>query len=293
MKRLPLLSFLLLLLCLAAPAMAQQEVEIVPLKARTVDQVLPVLQPLVEPGGAVSGMNNQLIIKASRRNREQLKQVLASIDTPPRMLRIRVSQNRELEGGGRDLGVSGSVALGNNVRIIQPPGAAGSPGRNGGGSVRLQGGGSAIGAEIVDTRSTRSSASGQMVQVMEGGRAFIQVGQSVPVPLRQAVLGPNGVLLTETTVFRDIGQGFYAQPQLAGDRVTLEISPQNDTPGDYGPGSANIQRLSTTVSGRLGEWIPLGGSGQESSGRERANTSLSTRELRDSRSVWLLVEEVK
>lgn len=301
MKRLLLVPLLALGLFLGmfSMAWAQQEVEIVPLKSRTVDQVLPVLQPLVEPGGAVSGMNNQLIIKGSRRNREQLKQVLASIDTPPRMLRIRVTQNRDLDSRGRDVGVSGNVGLGGNVSIIQSPGAAGtlngsgSLGRSGGGSVQIQRGGSSVTTEIVDTRSTRSSSAGQMVQVMEGGRAFIQMGQSVPVPLRQAVLGPNGVVVTESTVYRDLGQGFYAEPHLAGDRVTLEISPQNDTPGSYGPGSANIQRLSTTVSGRLGEWIALGGMGQESSGRDRANSTLSTQDVRDNRTVWLLVEEIK
>jgi len=293
---------LCLLFGLLGGALAQQEVEIVPLKSRTVDQVLPVLQPLVEPGGALSGMNNQLIIKASRRNREQLKQVLASIDTPPRMLRIRVSQNRELESSGQDVGVSGNVGFGNNVRIIQPAGSGGSAGtlggsgsvgRNGGGTIQIQRGGSTINAEIVDTRTTRSSTAGQMVQVMEGGKAFIQMGQSVPVPMRQAVMGPNGMVVTESTVYRDIGQGFYAEPHLSGNRVTLDISPQNDTPGNFGPGSANIQRMTTTVSGRLGEWIPLGGIGQESSSRDRANTELSTRDIRDNRTIWLMVEEIK
>lgn len=289
MKRLLLAPFLalFLLFCPLGALHAQQEVEVVPLKSRTVDQVLPVLQPLVEPGGAVSGMNNQLIIKASRRNREQLKQVLASIDTPPRMLRIRVSQNRDLESSGRDAGISGNVGLGGNVRIIQ------SGSGNGGGNLQIQRGDSKVNARVLDTRSTRSSTSGQMVQVMEGGKAFIQMGQSIPVPMRQAVMGPNGVVVTESTVYRDIGQGFYAEPHLAGDRVTLDISPQNDTPGSYGPGSVNTQRLSTTVSGRLGEWIPLGGIGQESSNRERANAELSTRDVRDNRSVWLLVEEIK
>ena len=44
-----------------------------------------------------------------------------------------------------------------------------------------------------------------------------------------------------------------------GDQVTLEISPFDDTAGRL-PGSVNVQRLVTTVSGRLGEWIALGGS---------------------------------
>lgn len=279
--------FLLILLLFAAlPLWAQQEVEMVSLKNRPADQLLPVLQPLVEPGGAISGMGNQLIIKASRRNREQLKQLLQSLDTAPRMLRILVSQNRGEDRGGQEAGVSGDLNLGSNVRIIQP-------GRSGGGSIQIQRGDSTVNVRALDTRSTRSAASSQMVQVMEGGKAFIQVGQSIPIPLRQAVAGPGGMVVTETTVYRDMGQGFYAEPRLTGDRVTLEISPSNDTPGPYGPGSVNTQHLSTTVSGRLGQWIPLGGSAQAASLRDRNNSELSTRELRDDRSLWLLVEEIK
>lgn len=279
--------FLLVLLLFAAlPLWAQQEVEMVALRHRPADQLLPVLSPLVEPGGAITGMGNQLIIKASRRNREQLKQALAALDTAPRMLRIRISQNRDEAGSGQETGVSGDLNLGSNVRIIQP-------GRSGGGSLQIQRGDSTVNVRATDTRSARSATSSQMVQVMEGGKAFIQVGQSIPVPLRQAVAGPGGMVLSETTVYRDIGQGFYAEPRLAGDRVTLDISPSNDTPGHYGPGSVNTQRLSTTVSGRLGQWIPLGGSAQAASLQDRANTELSTRELRDDRSLWLLVEEIK
>jgi len=38
----------------AAHSLAQQALEIIPLRHRTVDQVLPALQPLVEPGGALT-----------------------------------------------------------------------------------------------------------------------------------------------------------------------------------------------------------------------------------------------
>ena len=47
------------------------------------------------------------------------------------------------------------------------------------------------------------------------------------------------------------------------------------------------------MSGRLGEWIQLGGVGQEASGDQRGTLNLSTRELRDARALWLKVEEVK
>lgn len=280
---------LLLFFCLPLFAIAQQEMEIIPLRYRSVEQVIPALQPFVEPGGALSGMNNQLILRGSARNREQIRQALAALDTPQRRLTIRVSQSRDAETRQQGGEVSGNVGLGNNARIIQPSTST----SQGGAQIEMRRGDSNASTRVYDTRSTRDARTSQVVQVVEGGRAFIQVGQSLPLPLRQVVLGPNGTVVTDSTVYRDIGQGFYAAPRLAGDRVTLEISPQFDTPGNQGYGIVNTQRLTTTVSGRLGEWIELGGSAQQAGGRERGNTGVATSEVRDTRSLWLLVEELK
>ncbi|MCK6406022.1 MAG: hypothetical protein L6Q60_08395 [Rhodocyclaceae bacterium] len=277
-----------LLLMLPLLAFAQQEMEIIPLKNRTVDQVMPVIRPLVEPGGALSGMNNQLILRASRKNREEIKQALAALDTPARQLVIRVTQNRDAAMQRSGAEAFGSVGN-DHVRVTQPPTGVAA----GGGTVVIRKGDSVIGGQVVETRSTRTASAAQSVQVVEGGKAFINVGQSVPLPMQQVVLGPGGAIVTNTTVYRDIGQGFYAEPRLAGDRVMLEISPQFDTPGNAGYGSVNTQRVSTTVSGRLGEWIELGGSGQQAGGTQRGNLSVGTSEVRDNRSVWLMVEEVR
>jgi len=82
-----LIPLLFLLLALAAPAHAQQELEIIQLKHRSAEQVMPQLKPFVEPGGVVSGMNYQIFLRASRANREQIKQLLAALDQAPRRLR--------------------------------------------------------------------------------------------------------------------------------------------------------------------------------------------------------------
>ena len=259
---------LMLLALLSAPAWSQQELEIIPLRSQPVDRILPTLLPLVEPGGTLTGMNNQLFLRASRKNREEIKRALAAIDTPIRKLVIHVSQNRQADSGSRGAGAAGQVTLGSTSRVDAT-------------------------ARVWDTKSVRSESGGQMVQTIEGGRAFIQVGRSLPVPLRQVVVGPGGAMVSETVVYRDIGQGFYAEPHLAGDRVTLEISQQADSPGRYGYGSADTQRLSTTVSGRLGEWIELGGTGRQAAASERGTLSLSSGEVRDSRSIWLMVEEIR
>lgn len=266
---------LLLLLLGAGPLLAQQGLEVLSLQHRSVEEVLPVLRPLVEPGGSLSGMNNQLFLRASERNRAEIRKALAAMDVPARRLVIRVatdlSQTEQYRGGR----VQGS--LGNDrVRI----GNADTGGSN---QVR---------AQVYDSRSATAGGGTQMVQTVDGGRAYIQVGTSLAVPMRQVVLGPGGAVVSEIVEYRDVGRGFYAEPRVRGDRVSVDISQQSDAPGRRGDASIQVQRLSTTVSGRLGEWLQLGGTGQDASSRRQGTLSLSTSEVRESRGIWLMVEEL-
>ena len=106
------LALLCVILLLSMPVLAAQEVEIIELRHRTVEDVLPVLEPLVEPGGALSGMNGHLIVRTSPGNLQELRKVLSVIDRPARQLLIRVSQTRETSGATRSLGVAGAVEVG-------------------------------------------------------------------------------------------------------------------------------------------------------------------------------------
>ncbi|WP_150427869.1 type II and III secretion system protein [Dechloromonas sp. CZR5] len=248
---------------------AAQQMEIIQLRSKTADEVIPALLPLLEPNGTLTGMNDQLFLKASPRNRDEIKRALAAMDRPSRRLIIRISQNRQAEDSARGGEVSGQVTLGSTRR-------------------------NNVGATVWDTKSVRGESASQMVQTVEGGRAYIQVGRSLAVPMRQVVVGPGGTYINEGTVYRDIGSGFYATPRINGQRVTLEISQQaeNFDPA-YGRGGVNSQRLATTVSGTLGEWIELGGSGRQAAGQQGGAFSVGTSDARETRSIWLKVEEAE
>jgi hypothetical protein len=282
----PLLWLFVLLPALAG---AQQELEIISLRHRPMDQVLPALQPLLEAGGTLSGMGDQLFLRASRANREQIRQALAAIDTPARRLLIRVSQNRQVVSREQGAGLSGQAVLGRHGRVVQPAASSGGDATR----IEIRRGDSVIVGEAGDWRGSGSSGSTQTVQVIDGGRALIHVGQSLPVPMRQLVVGPHGAVLSETVVYRDLGQGFYARPWLVGDRVTLEISPQADLPARRGYGSSDTQRLTTTVSGRLGEWIELGGSSQQADFARQGTLHGAVGQASERGSVWLQVEELR
>jgi type II secretory pathway component GspD/PulD (secretin) len=281
------LAPLFIVLLLFAPALAAQQVEVIELRHRTVEDVLPVLEPLVEPGGALSGMNGHLIVRTSPGNLQELRKVLSVIDRPARQLVIRVSQNRETSGAGRSLGVSGTVEVGENVRVVAPGGN--TPGGTG---VEVRGGGSAAGVYGQDIQRSASSGADQFVRVMDGSEAFIRIGRSLAVPFRRALMRPGGVRASQGVVYIDIGQGFSALPRVSGDRVTIEISPQFDSLAGRGR-DMETQSLSTTVSGRLGEWIELGGGTSRTDESTGSLTGAAAQHMRDTRSVWLLVEEVR
>ena len=157
-------------LALALPALAQQQVVILPLHHRTVEDVLPVLEPLLEPGGALSGMSGQLIIRTSPGNLEDLKKVLAAVDRPPRQLLIHVSQTRQADSRARSFGVSGSVNIGDDVRVVSP-----GVGRSSGPGVSVRGDGSRITAYGQDTRRSTQGKADQFVRVMDGGQPCLFV----------------------------------------------------------------------------------------------------------------------
>jgi hypothetical protein len=243
----------LLLLIAGLPAWA--EMEVIALKYRTAEQVLPVLRPLMESCGALSGVNNQLVIRASRANIAELRKVINSVDVAPRRFMISVRQ----DAGGA--------------------GNSGEPG------------GTASAARVYDSRSARETRMEQRIQAMEGTPAFIQIGSSVPVTNRVVTQGPGGAVVTDSIAYRDATAGFEVVPRVAGDRVMLDISPRRDAIA--AGGAIGVQRMASTASGRLGEWFELGGASQDES-RQAGGMVAGTSALRqDVRRVWVRVEEIK
>jgi len=270
------------------------ELEIINLKHRSAAELLPIIRPLLGSDEMVSGMNYQLILRASPRNIEQIKSLLDSIDTMPRRLKITVMQDVDSETTARLTELSGRVGLGRNARLSVPAGA-----NAGGASVSVGQGQDSVNARIISTRSLESDHKTQQLQVMEGSRARVASGQTVPVPQRQVIQNVWGTQVIDTTEYRDVSSGFYVLPRVNGDQVTLEISTQNDslapnqnqnTAGNYPV--TRIQNTSSRVSGRLGEWINLGGLGQQGNSDNSTITSRSSSRLNEQRNVLIKVEEV-
>ncbi len=262
--------------------------EIIPLQHRLPGDLIPILKPLVAPGGTVTGMNDQLIIRSTTENLQQLKSLLSELDRALRRLRITVRQGVVGNVTHQEQGISGRISSGNvSARV-------GEPRRSGEGLVLShEGNDHQIRYRTHSTERRSDQQNEHFVTATEGHPAFIQSGQSIPLATRSVIINGRAVVVNDGVEYRNVTSGFYVTPQLNGQNVTLRIAPQLENVSDRHSGRIDIQHTETTVSGRLGEWIYLGGVDEEFN--NRSNTVLSTTGRRgaETRNISVLVEEIR
>ncbi len=90
-------TMLVALACAGGPLQAQTSdptqqavVEIVRLQHRDPDTIRQALEPILDPRGAISQIDNNLIISTSRANLQQLQPLIETLDVPLRQLRLSV-----------------------------------------------------------------------------------------------------------------------------------------------------------------------------------------------------------
>lgn len=261
-------AFLLFSLCAVTGLAVAAELEVITLKYRSAEQVIPVIRPLLAPGGSVSGMQNQLILRTTSANLRDLRNVLASLDTLPRRLMISVRQDAETANAQSGAELSGS------------DGSSSSQGRQG------------VAARIYESRGATGDRITQQLQVLEGNPAYIHVGQSIPVAARTLTRTVNGLVATDSVDYRDLATGFEVVPRVSGERVFLDISSRRETPVG-GRGGADVERVVTSASARLGEWFELGASTRDES-RSDSGLLIGAAGLRkENHRIWVKVEELK
>ncbi|WP_339083362.1 secretin N-terminal domain-containing protein [Pseudomonas sp. TMP9] len=239
---------LLITALLFCSLLAGAATEVIPLNFRTADEVLSVVQSVLGHEGKVNAYGNQLIVNAAPEKIAEIRTLLLQLDTEPRRLLISVDSNESGFQSDRGYRADGSISAGNaDIQIGQGE-------INGRDQVRII------------RRSTDSRSGGtQQVQATEGYPALIQVGQSVPLTTRgrDAYGQPYS-----NTQYRTFTRGFYVTVSLSGERVHIAISSNRDRLSQSQPGVIDVQSTDTRVSGRLGEWISIGGVSEQRQGEK-------------------------
>lgn len=256
--------FIVLLALTSALAYAGDRIEMIPLKNRSAEELIPLVHPLLDPGEAISGTGYQLILRADPARLDEIRALIAQLDQAAKQLRISVRRaaREEIDRERVQANVAISAA---------------------GGEVEARGR-----AIVRSTRDKGGERNFYEVTALEGTPAFIQTGEAFPTPTQSGYIVNGQPVVTQGIEYQQLNSGFYALARTNGDQVTVDISPQREVLD--GRGRIQTTSLVTTVRGRLGEWLELGGTSQQRS-TQGGGLLRSTRSRDDTQqTLWMKVE---
>lgn len=253
MKSIANLVLILLLTISSSIYAGMPEVHVIPLKHRLAEEVVPALRPLLAPGESLNSMDNRLILRTTPATLALIEKTLYEIDTVRRNLRISVRHAGQDENTQHNRGISGHVQKGSTRIVVSDD----QPNRSG---ISINGTGSNSALQVrTESHSTRSqTSSAQNITVMDGGRAFLRVGESIPnIQQFLAWVGNRPALITGVQ-YRDVTTGFEVEPRILGERIALKVSPRLSFRADHGVQTVNFEELHTQLTVQPGEWVDLG-----------------------------------
>lgn len=260
---------LILLMSLSGLAAASDKIDIIPLKNRTADEIMPLIRPMLDAQEAMSGTGFQLIVRASPARQQEIRSLVSQLDQAIQQLRISVRRaaQEEIERERAQANVNLGVA---------------------GGEVEARGR-----AIVRGTRDKSGERNNYQVTTVEGTPAFINTGEAFPVPTQSGQVINGQWVVTQGMEYQQLNSGFYALARTQGNNVTIDISPQREVLDPHGSGRIQSTSLVTSVRGRLGEWLELGGTSQQRT-TQGGGIFRSTRSKDDTQqTLWLKVDVVE
>jgi len=238
-----LLSYVMGLGCLLVTVqlLAATEFKIFTLQHRFAEDLAPVIEPMVGADGTVSAIQNQLIVRASPSNMAEIEQLVATLDVARQNLKITVNRQNNALLENNEASVAGRKRIG-NVEI---------------GTKRFPSNRQGARIDIEDRQSNTQTNNMQFINVADGERAFIQIGDLVPFTQEWRTYTRRYVTTQKTTEFVDVSTGFAVRPRMVGNQVELEITPRIRQINNSG--FIDFEELSTVVRVTRGEWVDIGG----------------------------------
>lgn len=262
---------MLSLMMISLIAQAATEFKIITLQHRFASDLLPTITPMVGADGTATGMQNQLILRASPERMRNIEAMIETLDAERVNRRITVSNSNHIENQQNRTDASGTIRRGNviisNDRYARP-----NSGR----------------VDIERSTSTISRNNNQFINVADGERAYISNGQIVPFTQEWISLSRRYVQIDRQTDWREVTTGFAVRPRTIGKQVELEITPRIANLNNQG--FIDFESLSTTIRVNLGDWVNIGGTMQNNDEMSRRILSVQSTSNSQSSNINIKVE---
>ena len=249
------------------------------LKQRPASEVIPLIQPFLEPGEVINGEGYQLFIKTTPIRANELHDLIVKIDKPMASYKISVSNDQSLLDSR--LAVSGSARIESGDTTLE----VGKPTKQ------------ESSAELGVDSSNENKQSGQTqhLQVQQGKAAFISTANLGIIPIQHYSNGRKRNYTTQE-MYPTSQDGFFIVVRSANNKtanVNIQSTASNKIDRSVYHGYGQKQTyLDTTLQVPLNSWFELGGIDESLTSRTREILSDSQSSKQTSNAILMRIERV-
>ncbi len=230
----------LLLLFVFSGILIAQQLNIIELRHRQAEELIPTIRPLLKENEGISGQGYELYLNASAETAQNIRKLITRLDKAPAQLLISLRNFNIGTDNQSGTSISGSLNHGN---------------------VQLTAGATPIDDSVTIQASSSLSATIErqqpQIRATEGEPVLIYAGSSVPITIKDRRYRNGRIIERGITDYRPLQSGFYVTAWVNGENVRLEIDQKDDSLQNSG--AINVSSIKTSAQGRLGEWITIGG----------------------------------
>jgi type II secretory pathway component GspD/PulD (secretin) len=276
------------LLCLALLLLSTAQADsltVIQLHNRPAEEIMPIVKPMLAAGEVLTGQGFKLFLRASSETLEQVEAMIDVLDAAAKMLQISVTQGSSQDLEALRIDANLKIEGGNSSVDI------GSRSDNSAGNINYNSGNVSGGVDASATRVRRHNKPVHRLRVSEGREGYIETGEQIPYLTGVSRIMPGTTV--GSSEYKNVTTGFYVLARIHGDSVTLQISPFKNSLSNTNAGSINTQSANTVISGRIGEWLEIGGVSEESSGSQSGIGSYGSSQGRKTDHIWIGADLVK
>jgi len=284
MKR---LSKLLGLVLLVSTAQADS-ISTIQLQHRPAEEVIPIVKPMLGADDAISGQGFKIFLRSSPATLARVKDMIDVLDTAAKILQVSVFQGSERDLS--ELGIGASIQIESGDARVDIGNERDNKDAAGGSVTYSTTDGSARIDGISTQKSLRDNPIHQ-VRVTEGTEAYIETGKQIPYFVGATWIGSE--VVGGGVEYKDAMTGFYVLPRIRGDNVILEVSPFKRSQSNTSVDNIDTQSASTAITGRVGEWLLIGGVTEQLKKAESATGSTYATQSRADTGIWIKADLVQ
>ena len=283
MKRLfSLLGFVLLVSTVHAASLS-----VIELQHRPAEEVIPIVEPMLGADDAISGQGFTIFLQSSPETLARVRGMIEVLDTPAKVLQVSVFQGSERDLG--QMGVSANVHIESGDTSVDIGDETDVD--SAGGTVTYSTSDGSASINSIRTQESLRNNPIHQVRVTEGTEAYIETGERIPYFYGAAWRGRRG--FAGSIEYEDVVTGFYVLPRIRGNNVVLEISPFKDSRNISDSEDIDTLSAGTTVTGRIGEWIPVGGVTEQLEVRQSSTGTRAATQGGRNTGIWIKADLVQ